>query len=41
MPTNCGTQVNLDQNKHNPFHARLTEMRARARQRARELPATV
>ncbi|MFJ6391530.1 GIY-YIG nuclease family protein [Streptomyces sp. NPDC091972] len=30
--------LNLDQNRHNPFHARLKELRAQARQQARELP---
>ncbi|KAB2347238.1 hypothetical protein F8566_19630 [Actinomadura rudentiformis] len=30
--------LNLDQNRHNAFHARLTALRAQARQRARELP---
>ncbi|SMQ16373.1 hypothetical protein SAMN06272771_2735 [Streptomyces sp. Ag82_O1-12] len=30
--------LNLDQNRHNAFHSRLKEMRAQARQRARELP---
>lgn len=30
--------LNLDQNRHNAFHHRLKELRARARQRARELP---
>ncbi|MGP4115364.1 GIY-YIG nuclease family protein [Streptomyces sp. 4N509B] len=30
--------LNLDQNRHNAFHARLRAMRAAARQRARELP---
>ncbi|MGY5015039.1 GIY-YIG nuclease family protein [Streptomyces sp. 900105755] len=30
--------LNLDQNGHNAFHAQLKEIRARARQRARELP---
>lgn len=29
--------LNLDQNRHNPFHSRLTELRAQARRRAREL----
>ncbi|WUK91271.1 hypothetical protein OHT01_29830 [Streptomyces sp. NBC_00358] len=29
--------LNLDQNRHNPFHGRLTEVRSQARQRAREL----
>lgn len=32
--------LNLDQNRHNAFHPRLTEIRAQARQRARELPVT-
>lgn len=32
--------LNLDQNKHNAFHPRLKEMRAQARQRARERPVT-
>jgi hypothetical protein len=30
--------LNLDQNDHNAFHAQLKEIRATARQRARELP---
>ncbi|MGW9208408.1 GIY-YIG nuclease family protein [Embleya sp. NPDC055664] len=30
--------LNLDQNRHNSFHARLSELRAQARQRARDLP---
>ncbi|MFF4491185.1 GIY-YIG nuclease family protein [Streptomyces sp. NPDC001544] len=30
--------LNLDQNRHNAFHGRLKELRAQARQRARELP---
>ncbi|MFI1843303.1 GIY-YIG nuclease family protein [Streptomyces microflavus] len=30
--------LNLDQNGHNAFHSRLKELRAQARQRARELP---
>ncbi|GAA3483192.1 GIY-YIG nuclease family protein [Streptomyces yanii] len=30
--------LNLDQNRHNTFHSRLKELRAQARQRARELP---
>lgn len=29
--------LNLDQNQHNPFHGRLTEVRSQARRRAREL----
>jgi hypothetical protein len=29
--------LNLDQNRHNAFHSRLKELRAQARQRAREL----
>jgi hypothetical protein len=29
--------LNLDQNRHNLFHGRLTEVRSQARQRAREL----
>ncbi|CAM5545150.1 hypothetical protein AQI96_42100 [Streptomyces canus] len=29
--------LNLDQNRHNAFHSRLKEIRAQARQRAREL----
>ncbi|WP_234701124.1 GIY-YIG nuclease family protein [Streptomyces malaysiensis] len=29
--------LNLDQNGHNAFHSRLKELRAQARQRAREL----
>ncbi|MFE9387035.1 GIY-YIG nuclease family protein [Streptomyces sp. NPDC007025] len=32
--------LNLDQNRHNSFHPRLTELRSQARQRARELPVT-
>lgn len=30
--------LNLDQNRHNNFHPRLSELRAQARQRARDLP---
>ncbi|MFC8430902.1 GIY-YIG nuclease family protein [Streptomyces sp. NPDC057253] len=30
--------LNLDQNRHNAFHARLKKLRAQARQQARELP---
>ncbi|MEV6840943.1 GIY-YIG nuclease family protein [Streptomyces sp. NPDC051133] len=30
--------LNLDQNRHNTFHNCLKELRAQARQRARELP---
>ncbi|MGW7083801.1 GIY-YIG nuclease family protein [Streptomyces sp. NPDC054871] len=30
--------LNLDQNRHNAFHARLKDIRAHARQQARELP---
>nr|WP_228182403.1 hypothetical protein [Streptomyces anulatus] len=30
--------LNLDQNRHNAYHSRLKELRAQARQRARELP---
>ncbi|WDV54556.1 hypothetical protein PV963_31435 [Streptomyces coeruleorubidus] len=30
--------LNLDQNHHNAFHGRLKNLRAKARQRARELP---
>ncbi|MGP3772728.1 GIY-YIG nuclease family protein [Streptomyces sp. SDT5-1] len=30
--------LNLDQNRHNAFHGRLKDLRAEARQRARELP---
>ncbi|MFJ3761748.1 GIY-YIG nuclease family protein [Streptomyces sp. NPDC090080] len=30
--------LNLDQNRHNAFHDRLKEIRARAREQARELP---
>lgn len=30
--------LNLDQNRHNAFHSRLKELRAQARQRARDLP---
>lgn len=30
--------LNLDQNRHNAFHSRLNELRAQARQRARDLP---
>ncbi|WP_432175337.1 GIY-YIG nuclease family protein [Streptomyces sp. Tue6028] len=29
--------LNLDQNRHNPFHGRLKELRSQVRQRAREL----
>lgn len=29
--------LNLDQNRHNPFHSHLKELRSRARERAREL----
>ncbi|MFB6680034.1 GIY-YIG nuclease family protein, partial [Streptomyces sp. NPDC056390] len=29
--------LNLDQNRRNPFHSRLKELRSQARQRAREL----
>jgi hypothetical protein len=29
--------LNLDQNRHNPFHGHLKELRSHARQRAREL----
>ncbi|MFG2434637.1 GIY-YIG nuclease family protein [Streptomyces sp. NPDC048508] len=29
--------LNLDQNRHNPFHSRLKELRSQARKRAREL----
>ncbi|MGW4510972.1 GIY-YIG nuclease family protein [Streptomyces sp. NPDC004393] len=32
--------LNLDQNRHNAFHARLKELRAQARQRARALPVS-
>ncbi|MCF6526187.1 GIY-YIG nuclease family protein [Streptomyces sp. JJ36] len=32
--------LNLDQNGHNSFHQRLTQLRADARERARSLPAT-
>ncbi|GAB2775124.1 GIY-YIG nuclease family protein [Streptomyces daliensis] len=32
--------LNLDQNRHNAFHPHLTELRARARHRARDLPVT-
>ncbi|MGE6737399.1 GIY-YIG nuclease family protein, partial [Streptomyces sp. NPDC059900] len=32
--------LNLQQNSHNAFHARLTEIRAQARSRARELPVS-
>ncbi|MGW3663803.1 GIY-YIG nuclease family protein [Streptomyces sp. NPDC005141] len=32
--------LNLDQNRHNPFHSRLKELRSQARQRARELPVS-
>lgn len=32
--------LNLDQNRHNGFHATLTKLRADARERARELPIT-
>ncbi|MGA5035688.1 GIY-YIG nuclease family protein [Streptomyces capoamus] len=30
--------LNLDQNRHNGFHPRLKELRAKARERARALP---
>ncbi|WP_043729246.1 GIY-YIG nuclease family protein [Streptomyces zinciresistens] len=30
--------LNLDQNRHNAYHSRLKELRAQARQRARDLP---
>ncbi|MFP8961662.1 GIY-YIG nuclease family protein [Streptomyces nanhaiensis] len=36
--TRLDLPLNLDQNRHNGFHSRLTEMRAQARRRARELP---
>lgn len=29
--------LNLDENRHNPFHSRLKELRSQARQRAGEL----
>ncbi|MFF8555205.1 GIY-YIG nuclease family protein [Streptomyces sp. NPDC015501] len=32
--------LNLDQNRHNAFHSRLKELRAAARERARELPVS-
>ncbi|MGY6025315.1 GIY-YIG nuclease family protein [Streptomyces spinosirectus] len=32
--------LNIDQNRHNAFHGRLKDLRAQARQRARELPVT-
>ncbi|MFE3161788.1 GIY-YIG nuclease family protein [Streptomyces sp. NPDC059224] len=32
--------LNLDQNRHNAFHSRLKELRAQARQQARELPVS-
>ncbi|WP_377268660.1 GIY-YIG nuclease family protein [Peterkaempfera sp. SMS 1(5)a] len=32
--------LNLDQNRHNRFHATLTELRAQVRGRARELPVS-
>ncbi|WP_328668832.1 GIY-YIG nuclease family protein [Streptomyces sp. NBC_00328] len=35
--TQLDLPLNLDQNRHNPFHSRLKELRAQARQRAREL----
>ncbi|MFP8941141.1 GIY-YIG nuclease family protein [Streptomyces fenghuangensis] len=38
--TRLDLPLNLDQNRHNGFHTRLTEIRARARQRARELPVS-
>jgi hypothetical protein len=38
--THLDLPLNLDQNRHNSFHSRLKELRARARQRARELPIT-
>ncbi|MEU5255790.1 GIY-YIG nuclease family protein [Streptomyces longwoodensis] len=36
--TQLDLPLNLDQNRHNAFHRRLKELRAQARQRARELP---
>ncbi|MFF8271916.1 GIY-YIG nuclease family protein [Streptomyces sp. NPDC016562] len=33
--------LNLDQNRHNAFYSRLKELRAQARQRARELPSSL
>ncbi|WP_336621553.1 GIY-YIG nuclease family protein [Streptomyces sp. DH37] len=36
--TRLDLPLNLDQNRHNGFYSRLTEIRAQARQRARELP---
>ncbi|CAL9483810.1 GIY-YIG nuclease family protein [Streptomyces sp. enrichment culture] len=33
--------LNLDRNRHNPFHSRLKDLRAQARRRARELPVGV
>jgi hypothetical protein len=30
--------LNLDQNRHNPFHEHLSRLRAEARNRARERP---
>ncbi|MEV6012526.1 GIY-YIG nuclease family protein [Streptomyces sp. NPDC051976] len=32
--------LNLDQNAHNPFHSRLKEIRAAARDQARQLPVS-
>lgn len=36
--TELDLPLNLDQNRHNAFHGRLKEIRAQARERARELP---
>lgn len=36
--TELDLPLNLDQNRHNAFHSRLKEIRAQARERARELP---
>lgn len=38
--TRLDLPLNLDQNKHTVFHARLNKLRANARQQARELPVT-
>ncbi|MFE0633165.1 GIY-YIG nuclease family protein [Streptomyces sp. NPDC058864] len=38
--TRLDLPLNLDQNQHNQFHARLKQIRAQARYRARELPVT-
>ncbi|MER5383855.1 GIY-YIG nuclease family protein [Streptomyces sp. NPDC002688] len=38
--TQLDLPLNLDQNRHNLFHGGLKELRAQARQRARELAAS-